>query len=72
MAETDQSIFKIPLIREITLVLVIKLVLVFVIKWSFFSDPVDMQNPQEVLDKHIGVESLSESNILTPRRHDNG
>ena len=72
MADKQSSIFQIPLIREITIVLVIKLALVFVIKWSFFSEPVDMTNAQTVLNQHLGVDVLPESNILSPRRNDDG
>ena len=72
MADSEQSIFKIPLIREITVVLVIKLALVFFIKWNFFSEPVDMHDAPKVLTQHFGVDSRSESHILPSRRENDG
>lgn len=72
MAEPEQSMFKIPLVREITLVLVIKLAVVFLIKWSFFSDPVDMENGPDVMTQHLGVDFVSESPLLPLRRENDG
>ena len=36
----QKGIFSIPLIREITFVLVVKLVVIFTIKYFYFSDPI--------------------------------
>ena len=36
----QQGIFSIPLIREITLILVIKLIVIFTIRHFYFSEPV--------------------------------
>ena len=36
----QKGIFSIPLIREITLILIIKLIVIFTIKYLYFSDPV--------------------------------
>lgn len=36
----QNGIFSIPLIREITLVLIIKVIVIFTIKHFYFSDPV--------------------------------
>jgi len=72
MTESEQSIFKIPLVREITLVLVMKLAVVFLIKWSFFSDPVDMDNAPDVISQHFGMDAVSESPPLPLRRENDG
>lgn len=36
----QHGIFSIPLIREITLILIIKIIVIFTIKYFYFSDPV--------------------------------
>ncbi|MFT6926441.1 MAG: hypothetical protein ACJAZP_002052 [Psychromonas sp.] len=36
----QQGIFSIPLIREITVVLIIKLIVILTIKYFYFSDPI--------------------------------
>jgi|GEM_PF-6113000 len=36
----QQGIFSIPLIREITLILIIKVIVIFAIKHFYFSEPV--------------------------------
>lgn len=36
----QDGIFSIPLIREITLVLIIKIIVIFTIKYFYFSDPI--------------------------------
>jgi len=60
MAEPkEKSIFTIPLVREITLVLLIKLALVMAIKWQFFSDPVDMSEPNKVMEQHMGLKPVT-------------
>ncbi|WP_283788519.1 cytochrome oxidase putative small subunit CydP [Bermanella sp. WJH001] len=53
--QQQQSIFKIPLVREITLVLLIKLVVIFMIKWQFFSDPVDLTQANNSVEQHMGL-----------------
>jgi len=56
MAEpTHKSMFSIPLVREITFVLLIKLAVIMVIKWQFFSEPVDMSEPKKILEQHMGL-----------------
>ncbi|MFQ3176261.1 MAG: hypothetical protein ACJAYB_002488 [Psychromonas sp.] len=35
----QHGIFSIPLIREITLILIIKIIIIFTIKYFYFSDP---------------------------------
>lgn len=52
-----RSLFSFPLIRELSAVLVIKLALIFVIKAMFFSDPVDMKDPQEAISQQFGLNS---------------
>lgn len=52
-----RSLFSFPLVRELLAVLVIKLALIFVIKALFFSDPVDMTNPQEAVSQQFGLNS---------------
>jgi len=58
-----RSIFAIPLVRELSAVLVIKLVLVFLIAHFFFSDPVHVGDEGQGLQEHFGLEpaSVSES-----------
>lgn len=57
------SIFSIPLVRELSVVLVIKLALIFVIAHLFFSDPVVVDHEGQRLQEHFGLQqsSLSES-----------
>lgn len=43
------------LIREIVAVLLIKLVIIFAIKWIFFSDPVVINEAGQQLETHFGV-----------------
>ena len=72
MTESEQSIFRIPLVREITLVLVIKLALVLLIKWSFFADPVVLDDGSDVISQHFGMDAVSESPPLPLRRENDG
>lgn len=55
MTLSKQSIFRIPLVREIAIILVIKLVVIFTIKHFFFSNPVDMSNPEQKLMQKFGI-----------------
>ena len=55
---TDRrSLFSRPLIRELAAVLVIKLALIFAIKTVFFSDPVDMSDPQDAITQQFGLKT---------------
>lgn len=47
--------FKIPLIRELGIVLLVKLIVIFSIKAAFFSNPVDLTHPDLLLEKHMGL-----------------
>lgn len=49
------SIFARPLVKEITLVLCIKLALIFFIKWQFFSDPVDLTQINNSVEAKMGL-----------------
>jgi hypothetical protein len=53
--EQPKSIFKIPLVREITVVLLIKLAVIFAIKWQFFSDPVDLTQASNSVEAQMGL-----------------
>jgi len=55
MINKQKPLFSIPLVRELTAVLIIKLILIFSIKSVFFSDPVDMSNPQESVSQKFGL-----------------
>ncbi|AZZ94269.1 MULTISPECIES: cytochrome oxidase putative small subunit CydP [unclassified Hahella] len=50
-----KSIFSIPLVRELSLFLLLKLILIFAIKAAYFSDPVDLSHPEESISKQFGV-----------------
>lgn len=54
-----KPLFSIPLIRELTLVLIIKLVIIFTIKSLYFSDPVDISDPDLSISRQFGLESVS-------------
>ncbi|WNO10770.1 cytochrome oxidase putative small subunit CydP [Teredinibacter sp. KSP-S5-2] len=51
----QSSIFAIPLVREISLVLIVKLIAIVVIRWLFFSQPVDLGNSEQGIDQHFGL-----------------
>jgi len=53
--EKQKSIFTIPLIREVTVVLVIKLAIIFWIKHEFFSNPVDLTQAETSVESHMGL-----------------
>lgn len=53
--EKARPLFSIPLIRELTLVLVIKLVVIFAIKQAYFSEPLDMTQAETVIARQLGV-----------------
>lgn len=57
------SIFQIPLVREITIVLLIKLVVIFIIKWQFFSDPVDLTQENNSVEQHMGLSSSKNTTL---------
>lgn len=50
------SIFSIPLAREIAIVLLLKIIVLLAIKWAFFSDPVDMAEPQNNISRQLGLQ----------------
>lgn len=61
------SLLSIPLVRELFIVLLAKLLLIFVIAHLFFSDPVEIDDEGLRLQEHFGLrastlpsESLSE------------
>jgi len=56
-----RPIFSIPLVRELTAVLIIKLALVFLIAHFFFSDPVIVGDEGQGLQEHFGLDSPSVS-----------
>ncbi|GAB2190806.1 cytochrome oxidase putative small subunit CydP [Sessilibacter sp. MAH2] len=45
-----------PLVKELAVVLVIKLVVIFAIKWMFFSDPVDVKSQELGIESHLGID----------------
>jgi hypothetical protein len=59
----QQGIFSIPLIREITLVLVIKLIVIFTIQHFYFSEPVTFN-----ADHLFGEVNSSQSNSVQPNQ----
>lgn len=60
---TRQSVFRIPLVREITVVLLIKLAVIFVIKWQFFSDPVDITQADSTVEQHMGLSNSKKQTL---------
>lgn len=55
------SIFSIPLAREIAIVLLLKIIVLLAIKWAFFSDPVDMAEPQNNISRQLGLQLANPS-----------
>lgn len=60
----SQSLFRIPLIRELTAVLVLKLAAIFLIRHLYFSEPVDPEAVQDVhgttrLESHFGIQAVT-------------
>jgi hypothetical protein len=53
--EQPKSIFKIPLVREIAMILLIKLAVVIVIKWQFFSAPLDLMQANNSVEHQMGL-----------------
>ncbi|WP_430461247.1 cytochrome oxidase putative small subunit CydP [Thalassolituus sp. LLYu03] len=66
MAER-RSVFSIPLVRELAAVLVIKLALIFVIKALFFSDPVELTDPQDAVAQQLGLSSQTSFQSSSPQ-----
>lgn len=56
------SIFQIPLIEEITIDLLIKSVLIFFIKWQFFSNLVNVTQDNSV-KHHMGLFNSNKINL---------
>ena len=54
-SDDHKSIFSIPLVREITIVLILKLVVIFSIKAMFFSSPVDLKESETSVESHFGL-----------------
>lgn len=48
-------LFRIPLIRELALVLFIKLMLIVLIRTLFFSDPVRLEEPEQDIARQLGI-----------------
>lgn len=67
---SKQSIFRIPLVREIAIILVIKLIVIFSIKHCFFSNPVDMSNPEQKLMQKFGMAQPSSAQHNTQNLND--
>lgn len=55
MEKQRSSLFSIPLLREISFALLIKLIAIAVIAWAFFSDPLDLNNPSTSVEQHFGL-----------------
>lgn len=70
-SEQPKSIFKIPLVREITIVLLIKLVVIFAIKWQFFSDPVDLTQANTSIEAQMGLPVLKTNSLNTIKHTEN-
>lgn len=56
-----RSLFSIPLVRELTIVLVIKLGLIIVIANVFFADPVEIDPEGTRVDEVFGIRAESVS-----------
>jgi len=61
----QHGIFSIPLIREITLILIIKIIIIFTIKYFYFSDPVAFN------EDHLFGEITSQEMELQNNHNDN-
>ena len=70
-SEQPKSIFKIPLVREIAIVLVIKLVVIFAIKWQFFSDPVDLTQANNSVEQRMGLPVIKTNTLKTNTHTEN-
>ncbi|MFY0640752.1 MAG: hypothetical protein JXR16_06870 [Bermanella sp.] len=70
-SERPKSIFKIPLVREITIVLLIKLVVIFAIKWQFFSDPVDLTQANNSVEQQMGLPVLKTNSLKINKQTEN-
>ncbi len=69
--EQARSIFQISLVRDkITIVLILKLIVVFHIKWRFFSDPLDLTQANNSLKQHIGLFNLIQKTNLNLEKTD--
>lgn len=64
-----RPVFSIPLVRELTLVLIIKLVLITLIARAFFSDPVETDPQGTHMDEVFGIPSASPS-LSQETQHD--
>lgn len=61
----QHGIFAIPLIREITLVLIIKIMVIFTIKYFYFSDPIAFNEAHlfgEVASQEIPLQNNNNNN----------
>lgn len=61
----QHGIFSIPLIREITLVLIIKVIVIFTIKYFYFSDPVAFNDAHlfgEITSQEIPMQNNNNNN----------
>ncbi|MFK4753176.1 hypothetical protein [Oceanobacter antarcticus] len=53
MASTS-SLWSKPIVRDLALILVLKLALIFTLRALFFSQPVDLSDPQAALLQQLG------------------
>lgn len=65
VVENEQArlIFQIPLVREITIALLVKVIVIFFIKWQFFSDPVDITQVNNSPEHHLGIFNSKNTNL---------
>lgn len=52
---SSAGVFSHPLVRELTLVLLLKLAAIVAIKTLWFSEPVDMQQPEVRVSEQLGL-----------------
>jgi len=57
LQQLKRTVKRFPLALEITAVLLVKLIAIFVIKFSFFSDPVDIRAEESSLEKQFGFQT---------------
>lgn len=62
--KSSESIFSNALVREITGIIILKLFIIFFIKYAFFSDPISMDKPQESVANQFGFKDISQHPTL--------
>lgn len=50
-----KSFLSSSLAKEITVILIIKVAVIFLIKWQFFSNPVDLTDVNSSVEAHMGI-----------------